>query len=584
VKQPDIVTYYNPPSHMALLLSALVLWSSFVPGLSKGFLSETGQRLDANAFQAELSEAMGSILGCGGRIGEEELKGIEEELQPIWRALQKSEGHIERRSLRYLVHRFFDRRSALHIRGFEPSRPMNSSGWGDADILSQRVPAYVEAVLESEHKMRKGFTLRDAAYMVATIKQLVFDSESALLEKAYKARRKSLSRSLSHTEIRGVLEAYLVNWFVGNDDESVSILLSNRSLLEESIPHWDKIVSMAEGQARAMEYKRQRNPLAALADASARPGHNALVSQYSFDDMHRVIGAVTTSFASFWESECQAMKNALLDMDTHHTGRVPLSKFYGSALDAEWRFGESESYLRELGALDETSWRGKQVMIANYIQGASNCIVSSSHYLVCCVNECEALLGELEVAIAAPVASPQQILEIVRGMSSVEEDLSPALQGSLLDQLEKIGATHDGRVPLHGRLFAQWLHYAFPRECPFPHKAGAAVKLTPMEYGDQHLAQGEDMRRHALEANTSDLPTEVGRDDLQWMSQWSPEEELVSDQVMRRFRAPWEAKGFAASSAAIVLLVVGFLGLRTRAKSSDKADAWSLACAKSHYV
>ena len=31
------------------------------------------------------------------------------------------------------------------------------------------------------------------------------------------------------------------------------------------------------------------------------------------------------------------------------TGRVPLSKFYGKSItDAEWRFGESESYLRAL--------------------------------------------------------------------------------------------------------------------------------------------------------------------------------------------------------------------------------------------
>ena len=37
--------------------------------------------------------------------------------------------------------------------------------------------------------------------------------------------------------------------------------------------------------------------------------------------------------------------------------------------DKEWRFGESEEYLRQLGALDETSpWIGKQVMIPNYLQ------------------------------------------------------------------------------------------------------------------------------------------------------------------------------------------------------------------------
>merc|ERR1719491_1644475 len=98
---------------------------------------------------------------------------------------------------------------------------------------------------------------------------------------------------------------------------------------------------------------------------------------------------------------------------------------------------------------------------------------------------------------------------------------SAPIEGSLSEQLAKIAATHDGVVPLHGRLFAQWLHYTFPRECPFPHKAGTAAKLTPMEFGTDFLAEGEDMKRHAQEANSSDIPVEVGREELQWMSQWS---------------------------------------------------------------
>ena len=43
------------------------------------------------------------------------------------------------------------------------------------------------------------------------------------------------------------------------------------------------------------------------------------------------------------------MKQKLVSLDKRRTGRVPLSKFYGKSLtDAEWRFGESESYLRGL--------------------------------------------------------------------------------------------------------------------------------------------------------------------------------------------------------------------------------------------
>merc|ERR1719224_181634 len=107
------------------------------------------------------------------------------------------------------------------------------------------------------------------------------------------------------------------------------------------------------------------------------------------------------------------MKLTLVGMDKYSTGRVALSKFYGTGLDLDWRFGESEAYLRELGALDESSsWMGPQVIIPNYIQATSNCIISRPHYLVCCVNECESLLGELESAIKAPTALPSAILDV----------------------------------------------------------------------------------------------------------------------------------------------------------------------------
>ena len=32
--------------------------------------------------------------------------------------------------------------------------------------------------------------------------------------------------------------------------------------------------------------------------------------------------------------------------------------------------------------------------------------------------------------------------------------------------------TNQGTVPLHGRLFAQWVHHASPRECPLPSHCG----------------------------------------------------------------------------------------------------------------
>merc|ERR1719359_310233 len=129
---------------------------------------------------------MGSILGCGGQADQRQLANIQAVVKPMWRTMPKTNGKIDRRSLRYLAHRYFMTTSSLMIRGFEPSRPTNESHWGAADILSQMVPAYVESVLESHHSTQKGFTLQDAVDMVLMLDQLIFDSEASVLEGVYR--------------------------------------------------------------------------------------------------------------------------------------------------------------------------------------------------------------------------------------------------------------------------------------------------------------------------------------------------------------------------------------------------------------
>eukprot|EP00969_Alexandrium_andersonii_P173490 7669586-Alexandrium_andersonii.AAC.1 len=52
--------------------------------------------------------------------------------------------------------------SALVLRGFEPSRAASTS-WGNADILSQRVPGFVESVLDSRHAEERGFGFEERA-------------------------------------------------------------------------------------------------------------------------------------------------------------------------------------------------------------------------------------------------------------------------------------------------------------------------------------------------------------------------------------------------------------------------------------
>jgi len=278
-------------------------------------------------------------------------------------------------------------------------------------------------------------------------------------------------------------------------------------------------------------------------------------------------------------------------MDPHVTGRVPLSKFYGTGLDSEWRFGESESYLRELGALDETSRWGKQVIIPNYIQAASNCIVTTSHYMVCCANDCNPIISDIEEAIGAPTAEVNELLSLVRNMSSMtslEDESQVTVDATLSAQLESIANSHGGEVPIHSRLFMQWLHYVFPRECPFPHKSGTVASVAPLEYKGNYVATVDEMKAHSSEvramANTTDLNATMAKEELQWMSQWSEEEELLAG-----YEALGKSSSWLSRASCILFLgasLLGFVGFNRKidGKMGVKADFLLPTHQKAHFV
>merc|ERR1719345_686241 len=208
------------------------------------------------------------------------------------------------------------------------------------------------------------------------------------------------------------------------------------------------------------------------------------------------------------------MKASLLKIEDPGTGRVRLSEFYKPALDGHWQFQESAAYLRQLGALDETEPEKPRVIIANFLTSPSNCIASSSFYSVCCMDECEGLLSHLEQVIASPEATSTQIARIVSDLSSSSVVAPRKLSPALLGRLGEIAAEHGGSVPLHGRLFAQWMHHAFPRECPYPHVAGTINPQTPDEWlestGGETTASTEEMKSH-IDKHAAEPPKMFGQ-------------------------------------------------------------------------
>merc|ERR1719401_513089 len=129
-------------------------------------------------------------------------------------------------------------------------------------------------------------------------------------------------------------------------------------------------------------------------------------------------------------------------------------------------------------------------------------------------------------------------------------------RGPLRQHLEEIAAHHGGTVPFHGRLFAQWMHHAYPRECSYPHMSGTLLPRTPTEYykqtNENPAAAKEVMQEHidSIKRLSSD-----DQDDFDLP--WTQEEELF----VSRMAAPKTTSsrsGFAVAMRSVVGLAAIF--------------------------
>lgn len=547
---------------ISILLSSTVFIAS---GKNVHQHAGLGQSTPHNSFlqlrKEDLQYAVAAVLGEGHDIHRGHLQEITQHITPMWQSLPTNEySRVDKRSLRYAVHRYFMQLYSLSIIGLEPSQVNGQHE--EALLLTQVAPSYVRAELEGK-SAKTGFSIDDAVVMIATLERLVGDTSHGHLDRSYEAVNLKTSDSVGWSSAKRLLEAYMLRWIVGDDTEGIEELEGNQTLLEESLEDWQGITEFVLGELEALQFAR-RIP----ANSLSLQSWNAFRPRFSFTDIESVVKSVTMSFGAFWTTECQRVKRLLVDMDHSSTGRVKLSDFYGAAMNGEWRFSESKEYLRQLGALDESSsWQGPRVIITNYMQAASNCIVSAPHYRVCCANECEGILGEVEAEVNAPLATPEAVLSALWKHSSPLDDDVVKLSSPMKNQLLDIArASPGGMVPLHGRLFAQWLHYAFPRECPFPHKTGETVAMSPLEFGDQHLASEDEMSA-ITNATLEDATSNVTEDDV--MSQWSHEEELLSESV--HLHAPWEPK-LSRSAILFLLVVAGSLAAQKSARKFGRQD------------
>lgn len=261
-------------------------------------------------------------------------------------------------------------------------------------------------------------------------------------------------------------------------------------------------------------------------------------------------------------------------------GRVPLSKFYSYYDDAVFQFTESIDYLRAIGALEEPAWGEPRVRLANYMSGPSNCIATSAFYSVCCISDCSHLMHEIEGLVKSPIATAAQLLAIVSNMSSSTVDAPRVLSGNLIQKLGEIASRHDGTIPIHGRLFAQWLHMVFPNECPYPALV-EDVKVLSQQWAldDGNVVMSEQERAVLAQNAGTARAAWQGKDEMTW----SEEEVLPLSEPKKKSR------GLLSFLRALLFLAVGCVVLSTagaawraagQALSSKRGDAYGQYHAK----
>merc|ERR1719487_2843579 len=223
------------------------------------------------------------------------------------------------------------------------------------------------------------------------------------------------------------------------------------ALFTKKVSHWDETLDWLR--------KLLEENAASSADRS---------STLNFEGARHLASEIGDRFATFNTGECGRLKSALMTGESAKAGRVRLVDFYKMGLQGAWEFNEKLDFLRDIGVLDESDPSTPLIILPNYVQARTNCLAPSDFYTVCCPNECEGLMQQLEGQIATSTARPSQISRIVSKLSSPTVSAPRHLSKPLMQRLQDIASHHGGEIPLHGRLFAQWMHHAFPRECAYP--------------------------------------------------------------------------------------------------------------------
>lgn len=490
--------------------------------------------------KSSLLEEIEASLGSGS--ASKRLHEIEGQLQQMYMTLPKNEhGGLSHSVVRYALHRLFVQRHGWLVKGLDPAGGSFSVS-SPTRVLKNRASSYIQELFDQRLR-EKGLSLHELAVFAATIEHLIHNEAVKRLGEALRLHKILPTSILNEKEADDVLDSYTMAYILGQDLKNMT--LAHARDLCAQMPDlylaWNETQQFMRGVRHNI--------------TASTPRH-----EINFETLATVVKTAGEHFGSFQDAECQEMKAKLVAIEDHGSGRVRLADFYRPALKGAWQFQESVGYLRQLGLLDEANPGNPRVIIVNYLVAKSNCIADNSFYSVCCMNECEALMGHIEAHVVAPEVQAENLSSIIANLSSSSVSVPRVLPSVLLDRLNAIADAHHGTVPIHGRLFAQWMHHAFPRECPYPHMSGTTSGENADEWAENELdptATEEEMRQYTVISNkaTANQVFDLGEVEI---LPWSSEEELLASQATGDFSE--KAPPFSRRATLGLVLFLALLG------------------------
>jgi len=502
-------------------------------GIEKHMEPEEVQETMVIALHQNLAVGHGNQAGGFKDIGRKSLA--------TWRSLSKNvHGRVESPALRYAANHFLQKEHGWHVRGLEAGRaPSQFDKTVDMTtnippLSSDSMPDYVEFIMgrNGTQGNTKGYRLAEVVAMVGVIRNLIQNEGMARLANAYELNGRLFGDRLTYEGLAAVLDSYMVLFAIG----------SHKALSQAQYAD-----GLATSQQNPDTQMFVRDTVRNIVYEETSDGNPFEDPSLSWESAAQAMFTLNRDLGKFRSLECEHLKEGLAQLDPKGTGRVPIGRFYSKKQVGRWQLTESVEYLRQLGALDETlPGNIPHVVIPNYIASMSNCENPSAFYSVCCISECEDLQNSIEKQVRKPYASPEMILGIVQNLSSTTVDAPRNLSTALVQKLQAVAEMHSGNVPLHSRLFEQWLHFSFPLECPYPYMTGA---LSSSKWLGETSASADEVRQYT-QLHSKDVEA---HDQEMHMSQWTLDEEMTAGGLAPL--RPEQAKGYSVVVFKIVLFL-----------------------------